>query len=333
MGKALGHGKGFLMNLQVFRLNANKYLETSSVEAFLDAYTDGESLYWVDIAKPDQANLSKFLLPIRLHPLVLEGCLDLSAGSRIAPYKHSLFIKLPTQLSWDNPLHSFLSIICLPQAIITIHESPIPILEDIKREFSTAVRLHTLSTSAILYQIFDRLIDEDMAFALESRRTIDSLEEAIDQEAESIKIDQILALKRKVSHLSIILEDQGHCINALQTIESEVFDIQDLHEYFRDSLAHLDYTLRSVGRQEAHLSELHQHYLLTLQDRTNKRIKLLTILSAVFMPLTLIAGIYGMNFRHMPELTWSFGYPVVIAVMIALASGLLWIFYRRGWFK
>ena len=112
-----------------------------------------------------------------------------------------------------------------------------------------------------------------------------------------------------------------------------MFDIRDFREYFHESLAHLEYALRSVGRQEARLAELHQHYLLTLQDKTNKRIRLLTIISAIFMPLTLIAGIYGMNFQNIPELTWSYGYPVVIALMFALAAVLLWMFYRKGWFK
>lgn len=65
----------------------------------------------------------------------------------------------------------------------------------------------------------------------------------------------------------------------------------------------------------------------------HKGLRLLTIVSAIFLPLTLIAGIYGMNFGNMPELTWTYGYPLVIAAMVALAAVLLWIFYLKGWFK
>ena len=321
------------MDLKVFRLNENRYLEPSSVSTILASHIDGESRHWFDIAQPDPAALTEFLSPLQLHPLVLEGCLDMEAGSRMAPYARALFIKLPAQLAWDNPTQSFLSIICLPSSIITIHKSSIPALESIASEFSSAVRFHTLSTSAILYQILDRLIDEDMAFVLEARRTIESLEEAIDLDPKSVQIEQILVTKQLVSRLSITFEDQRHCVAALQTAESDVFDIRDFREYFRDSLSHLEYALRSVGRQQARLAEIHQHYLLTLQDKTNKRIKLLTIISAIFMPLTLITGIYGMNFRYMPELKWPYSYPLVIAVMIALAVALLWIFYRKGWFK
>lgn len=148
-----------------------------------------------------------------------------------------------------------------------------------------------------------------------------------------MQIDQILALKPRVARLSITLEDQRHCVAALQTVESEAFNITDFREYSRDSLAHLECALRSVGRQQTHLSELHQHYLISLQERTNGRIRRLTILTAVFMPLTLITGIYGMNFKYMPVIAWRFGCPLVIVVMLLLAGGLLWMFYRKGWLK
>ena len=321
------------MDLKVFCLNGTRHLEPSSVSTILTSNIDDESLHWFDIVQPDSVALTEFLAPLQLHPLVLEGCLDMEAGSRIAPYERALFIKLLTQIAWDSPRQSFLSIICLPSSIITIHESSVPALESIASEFSSAVRFHTLSTSAVLYQILDRLIDEDMAFVLEVRRTIEALEEAMDLAPESVQIEHILATKKLISRLSITFEDQRHCMAALQTAESEVFDIQDFREYFRDSLSHLEYALRSIGRQQARLAEIHQHYLLTSQEKTNKRIKLLTIISAIFMPLTLITGIYGMNFRYMPELKWAYSYPLVIAVMIALVVALLCIFYRKGWFK
>ena len=321
------------MEVKVFCLNDKKHLETSTVKAFFASITEGKSLYWVDIVRPDSSRLEEFMSPLRLYPQIMEEYRDPAAGSHIAPYEQTLFIKLPIQLGWDNLNRYHLSIICLDRAIITIHESSVSMLENIAKEFSAAVRFHSMSTSVILYQILDRLIDENMAFVLEGRRQIESLDEALDQEPDAVQIDQILAIKPYVARLSITIEDQRHCITALQNVESEAFDITEFREYFRDSLAHLEYALRSVGRQQLQLAELHQHYLISLQDKTNKRIRLLTILSAVFMPLTLIAGIYGMNFRYMPEISWHFGYPLVIVMMLVLAGGLLSVFYRKGWFK
>ena len=321
------------MNLKVFCLNRNRHLEVSSLAAFRASYADGKTVFWVDITEPDPEDLTEFLSPLKLHPLVMEGCLDTTSGTRIAPFENSLFIRLPVQLDRKNLEHVNLSVICLPQAVITIHESPIPALEEVAADFSAAVRFHAFGISAIIYQILDRLIDEDMEFALGIRREIDSIEEVIEKDENSLQIDDILTFKRRVARLAITLEDQHYCMMAMKTIESDVFDITDFREYFHDSLSNLEYAIRSVGRQQAHLIELRTHYLLTLQDRTNKRLRLLTIISAVFMPLTLIAGIYGMNFLYMPELRWHYSYPVVIAFMIAIAGGLLYVFYRRGWFR
>lgn len=321
------------MNVKVFRVNKNRYLETASVAEFVAAHAEPKSLYWVDIAQPDPAALSVFLSPMQLHPLVMEGCLEPQTGSLMTPYEDVLFIKLRTQLGWVDLIQSFVTIICLPNSIVTIHESSLPVLEGIANDFSAGVQFHTLSTSAILYQILDRVIDEDMAYVLEARREIESLEEAIDDNPEDVRLDQVLKFKRRTARLSITFEDQRYCVVALQTIESEVFNITDFRVYFRDTLAHLESALRSVGRQEARLAEIHQHFLLTLQDKTSKRLRLLTIISATFMPLTLITGIYGMNFRHMPELTWSYGYPLVIAFMLTFVAVLLWRFYLKGWFK
>lgn len=321
------------MNLKIFHLNENKHLEPSSRTAFLGTFRDGKSYYWIDIENPNPASLEEFLSFLELHPLVLEACLDPAGTSRVAPYQQSLFIKFSIHLGSDIPRQSFLSIICLPQAVITVHEKSFSTIESIAKEFSSAVRFHTFSTAAIVYQILDRLIDEDLAIVLKARRDIESLEEAIDEAPDSVQIEQILMLKQRVARLSITCEDQRYCVTALQTIESDVFDISAFREYFRDSLGNLEHAIRSVGRQQAHLSELRQHSQLTLQERTNKRLRLLTILSAVFMPLTLITGIYGMNFRYMPDLEWPYSYPLVIGIMIALAAVLLWAFYRKGWFK
>lgn len=321
------------MNLKVFSLNENRHLDLSSVTSFRASYADGRTLFWIGVTEPDPEGLTEFLSPLKLHPLVMEGYLDTTSGTRIAPFENSLFIRLPVQLDWKTLEHVNLTVICLPQAVITIHESPIPALEGVAADFSTAVRFHAFSISAILYQILDRLIDEDMEFVIGVRREVDTLEEVMEKDENSLHIDEILTFKRRVARLAITLEDQHYCMTAMKTIESDAFDITDFREYFRDSLNNLEYAIRSVGRLQAHLTELRTHYLLTLQDRTNKRLRLLTIISAVFMPLTLIAGIYGMNFLYMPELKWHYSYPIVIALMFAIAGGLLYSFYRRGWFR
>jgi len=321
------------VNANVFQIDEQKHLKCSTPTAFFDASKNRTGKFWMDVQESRPDALASFLEPLGLHPLVLEACLDTTPKAHIAPYEQVLYVQFPTQFEWKDPTPTFLTVVCLPEAIVTLHAAPMPVLNAMAHEFMSATRLQTASTSAVLYQILDRFIDQDLAVAVDARKKVDAVEEAIDAEAIDDLVTMILRLKRQFARLAIMFEDQHRCISTLQAVESDCFSTQGLREYFHDAISNLDHALRAAGRQEARLTTLHQYYLLKLQEKAGNRLRILTILSAVFLPLTLITGIYGMNFRHMPELLWPLGYPAVIISMIVLAGGMLWMFYRRGWFK
>jgi len=321
------------MRLNIYQVNAERFLEPSSSEAFFGGVREPGGAFWVDVQGRDPNALAEFLTPLKLHPLVVEACFDPLPKARLAPYESALLIDLPTESQWSDAKSVFLTVLCLPGGIVTIHEQSISALETMACEFIGAMRFHTASTSALLYQILDGVIDGSALIALEGRRIVDAVEQEADERTSDKMAARILKLKRRLARLTISLEDQHHCFGALQTVESDCFRMNELREYFHEALSNLEHALRLVGRQEARLAVIHQNYLLKLQEKTNSRLRMLTILSAVFMPLTLITGIYGMNFRYMPELDWRFSYPVVIGIMVILGSGMVWNFYRRGWFK
>ena len=104
-------------------------------------------------------------------------------------------------------------------------------------------------------------------------------------------------------------------------------------DYLRDAVRNHETALRVLHRHESRAGELHQQYTMSLHERTESRIRILTVFSAICMPLTLIAGIYGMNFSRMPELQAQWGYPATLAAMAVIAVGQLWFFHKRGWFR
>ena len=117
------------MDVNVFLLNNGKHLERSSFASFVTAKSsdqEGQFPFWVDCTDPDSTSLSELLSPLDLHPLVLEGCLEPAAGVSIAPFEESLFIKIPLHLNWDSSTPIFLTIVVLPHAVITVHETAIP---------------------------------------------------------------------------------------------------------------------------------------------------------------------------------------------------------------
>ncbi len=321
------------MKYQTFRLNKERYIESCSLDEVLAPSSGARDACWIDLRRGDHASTEQLLASLGIHPLAVEACLDPTPASRLVAYGKSLFLGLPTQTRWDAEHHAFLWVVCMPGRIITLHEEAVPALEMVIEHYSDGMRFHGESTSAILYQILDHLIDQGMAFTLRARDAINQLDDWPEQKDEDDLTEQTLSLKRRLTRLAATFEDQLYCVGVLQTIESEAFNIEGLNDYFRDAFSHLDHASRSVGRQLAHLNAIHQGRQLQLQNKTNERLRLLTIISTIFIPLTLLTGIYGMNFRNMPELGWELGYYGVLAVMAAIASAMLWGFYRTGWFK
>ena len=321
------------MKYTIYEIDANRVLKKNPVTDLTMLTVPGAPPVWVDIERGTPDSLQKFLSSLDVHTLAMEACLETVPSSRIGIYGKSLFIGLPMLLDWAEKDRIFLTILCLPGILVTIHEKPIPMLESIKEDFISAMQFHAPNTSAVLYQILDFIIDREIVLTLEARERIDRLEEALEMESVLNMPDETRSLKRKTVLLESILEDQHHCVSSLQTIESAAFSVEGMQDYIRDAIAHLDHAVRSVGRQIDRLTSLSQHFLFNLQDKTNKRLQILTMVSAIFLPLMLVTGIYGMNFRYMPELSWRYGYAGALLLMCLIAAGLLWVLARKGWFK
>jgi len=320
------------MPLKVFRLSPQRSLESCSLPD-IRGIESGQAACWIDVDRGELASLAELLTSLDLHPLAIAACQDPTPGSRLVAYGKSLFVGLPTHADWDAEERTFLRIVCLPAVIVTIHEDEIPALHNIVEQYGDGMRFHSDSTSAILYQILDHLIDEDVAFTLRTRDAIDRLDDLLDDGSDDELTENTLPLKRQLTRLGATFEDQLYCVGSLQTVESESFSIEGLQDYFRDAFSHLEHASRSIGRQLAHLNAIHQEQQFKLQAKTNDRLRLLTIISTIFIPLTLITGIYGMNFRNMPELQWDYSYFGVVGAMSALALAMLWGFHRAGWFR
>ncbi len=316
----------------VFEMTPERHLQRRSA-ADVRELTEADSPLWVDIPRRDSAELRRLLEAIGVHPLAIEACLDPHPAALFAAYGDSLFFAIPVYPCWDAEERLFLWIVCRPRILVTIHEGPIPALNEIVARYGNGLRFHHRGASAILYQILDYIAGEDMSFTLKARDAIDRLDELLDEDAVDELIERAIPLKRQLTRLAAAYEDHLYCVSALQTVEAEPFNIAELHEGLRDTFLHLEHTSRVGGRQLAHLNSIQQQYQLKLQDKANDRLRLLTIISTIFLPLTLIAGIYGMNFRYMPELEWRQGYPAVLVAMLLIAAGMLWQFYRRGWFR
>jgi magnesium/cobalt transport protein CorA len=141
----------------------------------------------------------------------------------------------------------------------------------------------------------------------------------------------LMGARRQARRLESLNEDQIDALHAWHRNSRLPWrDTESVR--VRDEIEHVERLLQSASDQERDLEAAVQIYFASMSHRTNEIVRTLTVFSAIFLPLTFIVGIFGMNFQHMPELHWLYGYPMVLGSMTMLALGLLWYFKRRGYF-
>ena len=306
----------------------------SDWNSFLAHRNDAKRLFRVGLSVQDPATLKALISAIHPNPLIIERCLDSESVSGVHVYDNMLAIQLPVAGDWETSIHPKLTILCFSNALIIIRTTgQVEIPGDAPDDLTTFAK-RPLSIEGMLFSLLDTIIDRASDLTLKARLTIDQLETKMSQMADEEQLGRrILNLKRAAAHFEMALEAKHRTLTALLSLDTGLIDLSTVREPLHDVVAHVEHSLRYIERVEDHLNELDRHFLLLLQDRTNNRLRILTIISAIFMPLTLIAGIYGMNFRFMPELSWHYGYWIVLLFMVCIALGLILYFYRKDWFR
>lgn len=291
------------------------------------------AVVWHDITTPSRDDLGHFLAPYDLPDDVTEACLDPRRFPEVSVFPSGIMVHLPTRHDWDALHGRYLTVLCLPGRMITLHDEEIPLLDKLVQMIRSGNAPLQASVQALLIFLLDACIDANVHFYMEARSRVEQLAEMLDDTPDAVTPDDILPLKRAITRLSIQFEDQFYCLATLQTLQATALPLTSQREGLRDIMDNQNHLARSQARLEMRLRDLYQFCLLVLQRRTDHRIRVLTVLTAVCMPLTVIAGIYGMNFRHMPELDWDYGYYATLGGMLAVAGGMMWFFHRRGWFR
>jgi magnesium transporter len=145
--------------------------------------------------------------------------------------------------------------------------------------------------------------------------------------------EALLAIRSDVARLALLWHEQIHGLRELKRCHAFIPATDGAHGQLHDLISDGVRGLELLSQMENRLRDLRQHQQQSLQESTNRRLNMLAILSEIYMPATLIAGIYGMNLKHIPITAVPHGYYMVMAFMAVIVAGHFWYFYRRGWFK
>ena len=315
-------------------LYANNAIRQGGAELIDDWKPDGNDLLWIDIQQPEEKVLEPLLEErFGFHELASEDTLSpntLPKYDAFAGYDFFIFravhVNVTEHGSQTYKLAAFLS----RNFLITVHRDPMQPVDDVCNRLPSDARLLGNGPDFLLYNIVDQMVDAHFPLLDEIEECVDDLQDAIFKDAEPSHLDELLHLKRDVNVLRRQSLPQRELLNQISRGDAQFIQRQHLI-YFRDCYDHMFRISETIDVERDMMASTMEAYLSVIANRTNEIMKVLTILSTIMLPLTVIGGIYGMNFKHMPELEWHYGYLFALGLMAATTTTLLLFFRWRGW--
>jgi len=294
------------MQAQAYRITENRRLESVPPERVNGDWKAGGSSYWMDFHGSSKDALEHYLGGIEVNESIVQLLEDAGNTTQVIPAEDAIFFDLPVHAGADDDSTGHLTVLCLPRLLITLHEQPIGSLDTLATFIQRTSLLSASTTSALVCLILTLLSTLSNQVAQRMSGRVNGLAAQMDRDADAVKLKQILAEKAKVRALEMVVEESSPVYVLLKVTNTEALNLTELKSFFQVVLGNTEFLTRNVYRLSSQLADLHQHYSVHVQEKSDQRLSVLTIISAIFLPLTLLAGIYGMNFQDMPELHQPF---------------------------
>jgi len=309
---------------------------TTAEEVF--RYRDAPGVTWINVnGLHDVELLQKLGDHFGLHPLALEDVLNTGQRPKIEDYDAQEFIVMK-QLHWNGRVATEQTCLFLGKSyVLTMQEDPGDCFDPIRERLRKGSgRLRRLGPDYLAYALVDALVDQAFPILEKVGERIEDLEEEVLESPTRRTLAEIRQIKHDLLQLRRAAWPQREVIHAMQREDSR-FVQKDTRLYLRDLYDHTIQILDMIETYRDLTAGMLDVYLSSLSNRMNEIMKVLTIISTIFIPLTFIVGLYGMNFDtragplSMPELHWPYGYVAVLLVMAAVAAGMLVYFRRKDW--
>lgn len=270
----------------------------------------------------------------KIHRLHLEDILNTDHRPKFEKQNNYLFFVAKLFSKTDDTTSNYeqISIIIGNSFVLTFQEKESDVFKIIKTDLErNDSKVRNSKCDYLFYRIIDSIVDS-FYYSLEKVSSdIEILENQIHDDPKSENHKQIQELKRELILLRKSAYPLREAISKLQKESSELIS-QDTSTYIGDVYDHCVQVLDGIETYRDLTSSLMDLYMTSMSNKMNEVMKVLTIISTIFIPITFIAGVYGMNFEYMPELTLKWGYPITVLVMILLAVGMLFYFKKKKWF-
>ncbi|MDO8881120.1 MAG: magnesium/cobalt transporter CorA [Coriobacteriia bacterium] len=295
----------------------------------LSALPDGfAGPVWVDVTEPDEETLRAVAELFPMPPLALEDCLHMPQRPKVDVYPETTFLiwLVPVAFASDGLAVHEIDVFLGEEHLVTIHHAQV---DAIDHAVTHARMLLERGVEWTLHAILDEAVDAVFPIVDGLADELETLEDLMLADPRPEHLRRLYAARRGLVRLHKTVGPERDVVRGLARLEA--FVEPDAYMYFQDIGDHLARVADQIDTYREVAGTTMDIYLSAQSNRMNQIMKTLTVVATIFMPLTLISGIYGMNFRYMPELQWRFGYFGALGLMLSLGLGMVWYFRRRDW--
>lgn len=307
----------------------------TSIDDIKEAHKDPDSIIWLDLLQPDEEDLARVSHEFDLHPLAVEDATQEHQRPKVEEYSNFFFVVFYT-VAYNDALRRItiheIDMFLGTNYLITVHQQPLDELEEAEQRWTRNAKQLTWGIGILFYSLLDTIVDRYFPITddlVEQAEEIEARLFAARRHISNIAFE-ILDLKKQFTLLRRIASPERDVLNVLTNRDNQIFE-EHVLIYFRDIYDHITRLSDTVDIYRDQLSTTMDANLSIVSNDLNKVMRTLTVASIILMADALIAGIYGMNFKNMPELNWAWGYFACLGLMFVISALLVLCFKQLKW--
>jgi magnesium transporter len=291
--------------------------------------------FWLNVSSLENEELLRELSPLfDIHPLTLEDVLNCHQRPKFEEFETNIFIvsKMVYYLHSKKPKTEQISIFIGKNYVLTIQENAYDFFDPIRvRLENPNGKMRKLGPDYFAYTLIDAIVDKYFDIIEKQEDMIDKMEDQIVSNTSKQKLSTIFQLRKEIQHLKKIIWPTRELLSNWKKSESSLLK-RKTDPFINDVYEHIIEVNENLEVQRESIATLVEMFLSSLSIKQNEVMKTLTIIATIFIPLTFIAGVYGMNFQFMPELSWKYGYLLIWIIFAGTTAAMIRYFKQKDWF-
>jgi magnesium transporter len=320
------------MKANCFQIGEDRQIIPCSYEHAVEQATDPDARVWIDVQGIEEPVLENLLNKLGVRDLARRLCIDARQRSGFYPLNAYIFMVIPIKADNERDVE-YVSILCNKHFMLSLRSVRETRIQQITNREESSDWLEDNSIEGLLATLVMILSLDSMQHLSDLRDHVTALENRLDRDHEQVAINELSDTRFKLLTLETVVSGQLPALTALMATDKPFFRLINAREYLASAQANLLEAERLIHSLMGRLDSVRSDLEMRSQANMNRRLNRLTILSAIFMPITFLAGVWGMNFVNMPALNLPYGYLVAIAVMFFIGGSMFLYFNSKGWFK